>query len=252
MITPMIIIFFFVVAMVYASAGFGGGSTYIAVMIMSGLPFPIVPKIGLICNLVVVTNGVWLYAKRKHLHLGRALPFFMASMPMAYLCGRLLISKELFAIILGGALLASGLGIVIRRGDPEKTCAGKMKTLPTWIMFGIGGGVGGLAGLTGIGGGIFLSPILYHSRLGKPIEISAITSTFILVNSISGLMGHFCKSPVSLPEMTMVIPLAMAVLIGGQIGTRMSLCWFSSIWLQRVTGLVTMWAGGRILWEGTC
>ncbi|MBI4411952.1 MAG: sulfite exporter TauE/SafE family protein, partial [Deltaproteobacteria bacterium] len=146
---------FFLTALIYASVGFGGGSTYLALLVLFNLPYLSIPKVALICNLVVVTGGLYHYIRNCHLPLKVALPFAIASVPMAYLGGSMPVGKNLFLILLGISLMGAGLRLLFffnteidaNHGRPPKADA------PTWGLI-IGAPLGFLSGLTGIGGGI--------------------------------------------------------------------------------------------------
>ena len=153
--------------------GFGGGSSYIALLILFDAPYQIIPPIALICNLVVVSSGSYHFIKAGHFSWKILLPFIVTSIPAAYIAGTISLEKRLFLFILAVTLLAAGLRMLLL----QKTEANSVQSLEVkkvWLLgLPIGGVIGGLSGLMGIGGGIFLAPILYNLRWGKPKQISA-------------------------------------------------------------------------------
>lgn len=242
---------FFLTALIYSMAGFGGGSTYLALLVLFGLPYESIPKIALLCNLVVVSGSFIHFYRRGHFSLTRVLPFVLTSIPLAYLGGRIPISEDLFMILLGLTLAIAGLHLLLKSVRPElvegRIC-GSTSSPRTIVGIGVavGGAVGFLSGLVGIGGGIFLAPILYFLRWGDARQIAATACFFILVNSAAGLLGQLTKvgMTVSWSEM---LPLAIAVLIGGQIGSRFAVGKMPLMSLQRVTAAIILLVAMRIL-----
>lgn len=235
---------FFLTALVYSSVGFGGGSTYLALLVLFQLPYTLVPKIALICNILVVSGGLHHYIKTKNLSLRLVLPFVLTSIPFAYLGGRAPISKELFLLLLGISLLLAGFRMLFAKQlvSEDKN----RNTVERWILgVPIGAGLGFLSGLVGLGGGIFLSPLMYFLAWGKPKQIAASSSFFIFVNSISGLWGQFSRGATGL-TWEIMIPLVGAVVIGGQIGSRLSVGKLSPVVLQRVTATLVLSVAIRI------
>jgi uncharacterized membrane protein YfcA len=155
---------FFITALLYASVGFGGGSTYNALLVLSGADYRLVPAIALICNVIVVTGGVWRFSRTGDLSASRLAPFLFASIPAAWIGGRLPISETTFIGLLGAALLVSGSHLALQRGSLESQPASHQRRIPAVFEASIGGAIGILSGLVGIGGGIFLAPVLYFLR----------------------------------------------------------------------------------------
>ena len=182
---------FFVTAALYASVGFGGGSTYTALLTLGGVDFKVLPTISLICNVVVVSGGAFRYIRAKQVDWPRVLPLVLVSAPLAWLGGLTPIRQETFTLILALALLAAGLLLLFQREYGE---AGKpIRTKASPFDYLAGAGTGYLAGLGGIGGGIFLAPILHLTRWGNSRAIAATACLFILINSLAGLGGQFMK-----------------------------------------------------------
>ena len=186
-------ILFFVTAILYASVGFGGGSTYLAILLILGVPYYIFPVIALICNIFVVSGNSFNYIRAGNLNLKLLTPYLIGSIPLAYIGGSLQIDKNLFEIFLFLVLAFAGTMILInfKSYDDEDTT---YKDIPIIISILIGGILGFVSGVVGIGGGIFLSPILFLIKAGKPKHIVTAASLFILINSIAGVIGQLTKN----------------------------------------------------------
>jgi uncharacterized protein len=237
----ILIISFFVIAVIYSSVGFGGGSSYLALMAIMGLSQDIFRPTALLCNIIVVTGGCIIFYREGKLDLKKCLPFVIASIPMAFLGGYWKIENEsTFFIILGVSLIAASVMLWIQ---PEKLA--RRKSESTLLNIGLGAGIGFLSGLVSIGGGIFLSPALHLIDWDEAKKISALASVFILVNSISGLAGQLARTATI--DWTFILPLLLAVLAGGQIGSRLGARKFDPIYIKRVTAVLILVAGINIL-----
>lgn len=235
---------FFVVSTLYSSVGFGGGSSYLALLTLVLVSFFAIRSIALICNLVVVSGSTYLYFKHKHARIKDFLPFVLTSIPMAFIGASFRLKEEVFFIILGGALIISSLFLIwqtsgIKLSEPTKV-------YPTYLSYLIGAAIGLLSGLVGIGGGIFLAPILNHINWDKSIKIAALASFFILVNSLSGLGGLFVAGTLELPWIETLV-LGLTVLLGGQLGVRLSLKKLSAKGIKRITAILVLVVGIRVL-----
>ncbi|PWN65955.1 sulfite exporter TauE/SafE family protein [Chryseobacterium oncorhynchi] len=240
-----ILLLFLIIAFVYSSVGFGGGSSYLAVLAMYSLPYQEIRLTALICNVIVVVGGVYIYIKNKQVDWKKILPITFVSVPMAYLGATLKMSQETFFLILGITLIIAAILLWVRtevKSEEKSTEASKQSILRNSFL---GGGIGFLSGLVGIGGGIFLSPLLNLLKWDTPRKIAATSSVFILVNSISGIFGQLSKLSVDM-DYFRILSLCLAVLIGGQIGSRMSLKWNPLI-IKRMTAVLVLVAGINIL-----
>ena len=230
-------ILFFVTAILYASVGFGGGSTYLALLLIWEVPYYIFPVIALVCNIFVVSGNSFNYIKAGNLNLKLLLPYLIGSIPLAFIGGSLHIEKNLFEFFLFLVLAFAGIMLLINfksYDDEDKT----YKNIPTIISVQIGGVLGFVSGVVGIGGGIFLSPILFLIKAGKPKHIVTAASLFILINSISGVTGQLTKNAV-FNDLSNYWYLFLAVIIGGQVGNFLNLKIFPTRMLALVTsGLV--------------
>lgn len=240
---------FLVTALAYAMVGFGGGSTYTALLVLADTDYRILPAISLACNITVVTGSVLQYASAGLVQWKRLAPLTVLSVPMAWLGGLLEIPERAFITILGLALLASAAALVIRHPSAE----GTRQSLPVWSGPALGGGIGLLAGLVGIGGGIFLAPLLHFLRWGKAREIAAAAAVFILVNSLAGLAGQVQRLSGSgdIGAVLAYWPLLPAVLIGGQVGVWLGRTRTSDLWLIRLTAVLVLFVATRLLWRAS-
>lgn len=240
-----IFLFFLIIAFVYSSVGFGGGSSYLAVLAMYNLPYQEIRLTALICNVIVVVGGVYIYIKNKQVDWKKVLPITLVSVPMAYLGAVLKISQETFFLILGVTLIIAAVLLWVKtdaKNEQKLSQESRSAVLGNSIL---GGGIGFLSGLVGIGGGIFLSPLLNLMKWDTPRKIAATSSVFILVNSVSGIFGQLSKLSVDM-DYFRILSLCLAVLIGGQIGSRMSLKW-NALVIKRMTAILVLVAGINVL-----
>jgi len=237
-------ILFFVTAILYSSVGFGGGSTYLALLLIWSIPYYIFPIIALSCNIIVVSGNCFNYIRAGNLNLKLLIPYLIGSMPLAFIGGSLPIEKELFEILLFLVLAISGIMLLFKfkSYDDKKE---NYRKIPIIFSILIGGTLGFISGIVGIGGGIFLSPILFLIRAGKPKHIVTTASLFILINCIFGVMGQLTKNVV-LNEIHNYWYLLIAVLIGGQIGNFLNLRIFPTRYLALVTSLLVLFVSIRM------
>jgi uncharacterized membrane protein YfcA len=240
---------FVVVAFLYASVGFGGGSSYTAILIASGLSWQLVPAVSLLCNIIVVSGGVYHFARAGHLDLKFAAPLITASVPAAFLAGTVRLDEPTFLFVLALALLVSGALMLLDRQWHQQ---GQTRPeLGTIALLTLGISLGALAGITGIGGGIYLAPVLHFFRLAEAKTVAATASLFILVNSLAGLGGQLTKldtdAQILLDTGYLVLP--VAVLLGGQLGSRIGATLLPAAPIRRLTGLVVLIVAIRLLWQ---
>jgi len=238
----ILIIGFFLIALIYSSVGFGGGTSYLALLGQSFffISQPQIKTTALLCNIIVVTGGTYIFYKSGKLDLKKSWPFLVASVPFAFLGGFWRLNDTTFFVILGATLVFAAVLLWLKPKDEKPALKNS-----TAINFGIGGGIGFLSGLVGIGGGIFLSPILHLLRWDDAKKISALASIFILVNSVSGLAGQLSQKPHI--DWGLVAPLLIAVFAGGQVGSRLGATKFDPIHIKRITALLILLAGLNIL-----
>jgi uncharacterized membrane protein YfcA len=230
---------FFVTALLYAIAGFGGGSTYPALLVLAKIDYRAVPILSLACNILVVSVGTWRFARAGHFNWRRAWPLFVTSVPAAWIGGSLHIAKQYFLGLLAVSLLVAGLTMLW-----EPMWKHDIQPVPgsRWIEPVAGGTLGLLAGIVGIGGGIFLAPLLYLLRWDAPKRIAATCAAFILVNSISGLAGQASKGlaavGAALGDHIILFP---AVVVGGIIGAGLGARQIAPSWVRIVTALLILY-----------
>lgn len=240
----LLAILFLVTAILYSSVGLGGGSTYLALLLIWGVPYVIFPIIALSCNIIVVSGNCFNYFRAGNLNFKFLLPYLIGSIPLAYMGGSLPIEKKLFEIFLFLVLAAAGILLLFNfksYDDKEES----YKKIPIFISILIGGLLGFISGIVGIGGGIFLSPILFLIRAERPKHIVATASLFILINSISGLIGQLTKNTVLLEVQNYWYLLAV-VLIGGQIGNYLNLNMFPTRILALITAILVIFVACRM------
>ena len=236
---------FFSTAALYATVGFGGGSTYTALLVMIDDAIWRIPIIALICNITVVAAGSYLAVTRRAFAWQQAAPFFIASVPLAFIGGLIELSDETYITLLAISLLLAGLRLLFI-GTQEVV---ETKAQSTRKAVAIGGALGLLSGIVGIGGGIFLAPVLYYLRWADSKTIAALCSFFILVNSLAGLAGQLVKTGASvIPEIAaFALPLIVATLLGGLLGARLLLEYLSPNKIRQITALLIIFVATRLL-----
>lgn len=234
---------FALTAALYASVGFGGGSTYTALLILFGTPLALVPAISLACNIIVVSGGTLRFARAGELPWGKALPLVGIAAPLAFLGGLTPVKEGVLVYLLGGSLLVSALLLFALPRSVQP------RSLPRAVLYPVAGALGLLAGVVGIGGGIFLAPILHLIRWAEAKQVAATASLFILVNSLFGLAGQLIKGQGSALAATVAAhwPLLVAVLIGGAIGTHVAIRLANPALLRRLTALLVGFVAVRLL-----
>ena len=237
-------IFFFITAILYSSVGFGGGSTYLALMIIGDIPYYIFPIIALFCNIIVVSGNSINYIRSGNLNIKLLIPYIIGSIPFSFIGGSILIEKELFEIILFLVLISAGTFLLIESKSFSKDDL-KLKKIPIILSIIIGAILGFISGIVGIGGGIFLSPILFLLKAGYPKQIATTASLFILINSAFGIVGQLTKDIVY-DEILDYWPLFVTVLIGGQIGNMLNLKYFSNKILTLITSILVIFVAIRM------
>lgn len=242
-----LLIFFLVISFVYASVGFGGGSSYLAVLALYALPFKELRLIALICNIIVVTGGVYIYVKNDQINWKKIIPFVLLSIPMAYLGAVVRISQDTFFIILGCSLIIAAVLLWIKTNAERASSIQKVQKNGFLKNSILGGSIGFLSGMVGIGGGIFLSPALNLMKWDISKKIAATASVFILVNSVSGIAGQLTALPANI-NYTRIILLCLAVFIGGQAGSRLAIR-FNPLVIRRVTAVLVFCAGVEVLFK---
>jgi uncharacterized membrane protein YfcA len=236
--------FFFVTALLYAAVGFGGGSTYSALLVLAGADYRAVPVVALACNILVVAAGSWRFARSGHVDWRRIWPLLASSVPLAWLGGRLVVAEAVFVGLLALSLFAAGL---LMLWPPRWQRDGPPRFASPWGYAAAGGALGFFAGLVGIGGGIFLAPLLHLLRWGTPRAIAGTSAVFILVNSIAGLAGQLAKDHAAacgvLADHWALFP---AVLAGGLIGATLGSSRLHPKYVRILTALLILYVAARL------
>ncbi len=254
-----IILLFFIISILYSSVGFGGGSSYLAVLALTGFMFTQIRATSLLCNIVVVIGNVFYFHRQKVYDFKKVIPLVFCSIPFAFIGGYLRIHQTFFFILLGITLLFGAITMWIsKNGQKNREKIKKQnKNIDTNIIVkksrfpflkdaSYGGFIGFISGMVGIGGGIFLAPLLHLTNWDTPKRISATASLFILVNSISGLGGQYLNPEFSI-NWNITLLLLCTVFLGGQIGSRLSHQFLNPIQLKKATAILIAFVGIRIL-----
>ena len=237
-------ILFFVTALIYSSVGFGGGSTYLAILLIWGVPYTIFPVIALVCNIIVVSGNSINFLRSKNINFNLLFPYLIGSIPFAFIGGSITIEKSLFEILLFCVLLVAGIFLLIESKSFSKE-KNKINQIPKLISISIGSIIGFISGIVGIGGGIFLSPLLFLMKAGYPRHITSSASLFILINSIFGIAGQLTKDQI-LDQVIIYWPLFLSVLVGGQIGSVLNIKFLPNKILALLTSFLVIFVAIRI------
>lgn len=213
---------FLLLALFYSMAGFGGGSSYLAVLSLTGRPLDEVATLALICNLAATTVGVYHFGRHHLIHWAQAIPFLISSIPAAFIGGSMQLDGQLHLFLLAGSLTVAGVHLFRGVQQESQRPVRELSPLQRWSGgLGMGTGLGLLSGMVGIGGGIFLAPLLYALRWTSARHIAGLACFFIFCNSIAGLGGRWMR----LGEMvwsTEALWLLFAVFCGAFIGSSLS------------------------------
>jgi len=234
---------FLLAAMLYSSVGHGGASAYLAILVLTGYARPEIAPTVLILNILVTVTGFVNYFRAGYFAPRLLWPFILASIPAAYVGGMISLSQQTFSGILGGALFIAGLRFILF----TKPILARPPLKQAWL-YGIGLPVGlalgFLAGLIGIGGGIFLSPLLLLMGWADAKHTAAVSAAFIILNSLSGLASHALNGTI---HPGLAVPLGLTVLIGGQIGSWWGAWKVPPKVLQQVLGVVLLTASLKMI-----
>ena len=235
---------FFFIAILYSSVGFGGGSSYLAVLALTGIAYTQIRSTSLICNIIVVLSNVIYFQKTKAFNWKKVIPIVLFSTPFAFLGGFLKINQTIFFIILGNILLIAAVTMWFSKNIISKKNNNAKLNITQNASY--GGSIGFISGMVGIGGGIFLAPLLHLTNWDSPKKIAATASFFILINSIAGLLGQYLNPDFNV-DWNLTSILIITVFIGGQIGRRMSNKFLNPIQLKKATAILIAFVSIRIL-----
>ncbi|MDP8941373.1 MAG: sulfite exporter TauE/SafE family protein [Thermoproteota archaeon] len=232
---------FFAISFVYSSVGFGGGSSYTAILILAGISIFSVPPISLLLNIIVSCMAFLSYIKAQFFSPKLSLPF-LSSIPFAFYTGQMILPQKTITIIFIITLFAASAALLTskRATKNQQESETKRSTNLNYIKMAIigipiGALLGSVAGLIGIGGGIWLSPLLILTGLANPKQSAATASLFILTNSISGFAAHSISKPL---DLYFLLPLACVVLAGGIIGSRLGAFRFDHDKIRMIIGAI--------------
>ncbi len=236
---------FALTAMLYAAVGFGGGSTYSALLALAGVDFRLLPLVSLACNIVVVAGSTIRFARAGLVLWRGALLLTAIAAPAAFLGGVTPIAEETFLTVLGASLVLTGLTLLL---PPSASSEGEAARAARWMPL-LAAPIGYLAGLVGIGGGIFLAPLLHLARWSGARQIAATAALFILVNSAFGIAGQLLKNGPGLlgAAIAFGLPLLIAVAVGGQIGSLLAVRYLPQRAIRWLTAALTIYVGARLL-----
>lgn len=233
---------FFFIALFYSSVGFGGGSSYLAILSLFLGDFYEIRSTALVLNVCVVTIGTLIFIRKRVFDFSQFWPFLILSIPMAYLGAQLRLTQEAFFLILGAALMIAGMFMILN----YVTYRVKSKNFNLTKKLSLGGGVGLLAGISGIGGGIYLSPVLNLMEWKNARTIASLASVFILVNSLSGLIGLKVAGTFQV-DTNLILKLLLAVILGGSIGSYLSNEKFNVRVIGVLTAILVTYVGLRLI-----
>jgi uncharacterized membrane protein YfcA len=234
------------VAFLYASVGHAGASGYIAVLALAGLPAAQIKPLALILNTVVAAQGSWQFWRAGHLRWSLFWPVLLAGLPAAFLGGWLDLPTLWFQRLVALVLLASALRFAWHARDPQR-----LTEPPLVLLVLSGAGLGLLAGLTGTGGGVFLTPLLLIAGWASTRQAAAVSSLFILGNSLSGLAGLLLARQAAGPPLAGLPPqlggMVLGVLLAGAVGSRLGSRHWPVAWIRRCLALVLLLAAWKLL-----
>ena len=238
-------VLFFFIATLYSSVGFGGGSGYLAVLALTNSTFLEIRATSLLCNIMVVLGSVFIFSKSYKYNWKKLVPLIIFSVPLAFVGGYLKINERVFSILLALILLLASIFMWISHKKISKSYQKEISFSKNALF---GGSIGFISGIVGIGGGVFLAPLLYLINWDIPRKITATTSFFILVNSISGLTGQFSNPDFKIQwEFTLLF--LVTVLLGSITGNQLSYKLLNPITLKKGTAILIAFVGLKILWK---
>jgi uncharacterized protein len=237
---------FFAIAVLYSSAGFGGGTGYLSMLVITDVEQSIVRWVSYTCNLTVTGFSGVRYGIRKVLTFKEIWPWVLGSVPLAFAGGQLRLADHTYFILLGILLLAAAVLLLFQKRQQEVKHNGFLNTL--FGQLSLGAFIGLLSGMVGVGGGIFLSPILHLVGWKTPQKIAALSTVFIFVNALSGAIAFALRNAFQVPLIDVGI-LMTAVLIGAIIGTNFSLSEKGKKRIRSITGVLVGIVAVRVLWQ---
>ena len=227
------------VAFLYSAVGHAGASGYIAVLTLFGYTPEVIRPIGLVLNILVASIGVVQFARAGHFTWRLFWPFAVLAVPLAFVGGYVTLPTHWLKVLIGAVLLASAIQFG-RTAAPD----GEVRAPATGVAVAVGGGLGLLAGLTGTGGGIFLTPLLILLRWARTKQASAVSALFILVNSLAGLAGNVTATK-AFP--TFALSFVAVAGVGGLTGSYLGSSRFDVTVIKRLLAVVLLMAGLKLV-----
>lgn len=232
----------FLVALLYSSVGHGGASGYLAVMsLFSFAPAQMAPS-ALCLNILVAGTAFMAYWRAGHFSPRLLIPFVVASLPAAFLGGLTQVSVRVYSLLLGGVLIYAAVRLAFHRPSPGDE--GLLRPPRLRVALPVGAGIGYLSGIVGVGGGIFLSPLLMLLRRADAKRTAAVSAAFIVLNSAAGLYGHISRARM---DWSGLLPLVVVAFAGGLVGSWLGAWRLRGIWLRRILAAVLFVAAYKLL-----
>ena len=240
----LLCVLIFLAATIYTSVGHAGASGYLAAMALVGVPPVIMKPTALTLNVLVATLATFRLQRAGLVNWRALVPLLAGSVPLAFIGGGIELPGQVYRILIGLVLLAAAAKLLLQPRRAERIDATAPERIPLLPALATGMLVGALSGLTGTGGGIFLTPLLLFFGWAGARQASGLTAPFILMNSMAGLAGNV----VSLKSLPAEMPWFMlAAVLGTAVGTQMGIRWFSVVALQRMLAVVVLVAAGKFL-----
>lgn len=237
----VLLVLFFLIALFYSSIGFGGGSSYLAILSLVLTDFYEIRTLALVLNVIVVTIGTIVFLRNRVFNWSHFWPFLILSIPLAFLGAQLRLTENTFSIILGITLIIASMAMLAQSVIKHA----RTRELTTSKRMALGGGIGLLSGLVGIGGGIFLSPTLNLMKWQNAMTVASLASFFILVNSLAGITGLIVNDTFQL-NASFASGIIVAVVFGGVVGSQISIRVNLNI-IRGLTALLVLYVGVRIV-----
>jgi uncharacterized membrane protein YfcA len=241
--TILLGIIFFITAVLYAAVGLGGGSGYLAMMGLLGVSPEIMRPTALALNILVAGMGTWRHVRAGNFSPRLFWPIAFFSLPFAFIGGRLSLTVEIYRPVVGVLLLYAAAQLWLRATKTELTAQGGVK-LPLWAVSLTGAAIGLVSGLIGLGGGVFLGPILLLTGWSKTRQTMGVTAAFVFVNSVAGLLGNLSvvrALPAQIPFWL------LAAGLGGWLGTTLNVEWLDPAKLRRLLAAVLLISALRLI-----
>lgn len=245
--TPLILLIcslFFLVAFLYSSVGHGGASGYLAVLSLFTVSPHELSSTALVLNVLVAGLAFLAYYRTGHFSARLVMPFLATSMPLAFVGGMLHVTTTTYSLLLAGALLFAAFRLIVKFEPSPQTTPKERKPPNIITAFIIGGIVGSISGIVGVGGGIFLSPLILLMDWGDVKQTAATSAGFIVLNSIAGIIGRIVQSTFAWGG---VIPFLIAAGLGGYIGSHFGSNRFTTLTLRRILGIVLIIAAVKLI-----